>query len=48
MLNIKRNEVTLTTTETWTLSGDGKTLTVQRTSESPRGTQTSTLVFNKQ
>src|SRR5205085_2901862 len=42
------NDVTLTTTETWELSGDGKTLTVQRTSESPRGTQSSTLVFNKQ
>jgi hypothetical protein len=46
--NFQGNDVTLTTTETWTLSGDGKTLTIERTSESPRGTQTSTLVFNKQ
>ena len=42
------NDVTITTTEDWTLSADGKTLTIKRTSESPRGTQNSTLVFNKQ
>jgi hypothetical protein len=29
------------------LSADGKVLTVNRHSESPRGTQDSTLVFNK-
>src|SRR5205085_394009 len=46
--NIQGNDVTATTTEDWTLSADGKTLTVKRTSESPRGTQNSTLVFNKQ
>src|SRR5438067_12806134 len=46
--NFQGNDVTFTNTEVWDLSGDGKTLTVQRTSESPRGTQTSTLVFNKQ
>lgn len=46
--NFQGNDVTATTTEVWTLSGDGKTLTVKRTSESPRGTQSSTLVFNKQ
>jgi hypothetical protein len=46
--NFQGNDVTSTTTEVWTLSGDGKTLTIQRTSESPRGTQSSTLVFNKQ
>jgi len=46
--NFQGNDVTSTTTEVWDLSGDGKTLTVQRTSESPRGTQSSTLVFNKQ
>src|SRR5689334_7531419 len=40
-------EVTSTTTEKLQLSGDGKTLTVNRHSESPRGTQDSTLVFNK-
>ena len=42
------NDVTITTTEDWALSADGKTLTIKRTSESPRGTQTSTLVFTKQ
>jgi len=47
-LNFQGNDVTVTTTELWSLSGDGKTLTIQRTSESPRGTQTATLVFNKQ
>ena len=40
-------EVTLTTTEKLQVSGDGKTLTVTRHSESPRGPQDSTLVFNK-
>ena len=45
--NAGGNDVTATTTEEWTLSADGKTLTVKRTSESPRGTQSSTLVFNK-
>ena len=40
-------EVTSTTTEKLQLSGDGKTLTVTRHSESPRGPQDSTLVFNK-
>ena len=47
-LNFQGNDVTLTSTEDWTLSADGKTLTVKRTTESPRGTQSSTLVFNKQ
>ena len=46
--NFQGNDVTSTSTEVWDLSGDGKTLTIQRTSESPRGTQSSTLVFNKQ
>jgi hypothetical protein len=46
--NFQGNEVTITTTEDWTLSADGKTLTIKRTTESPRGTQNSTLVFNKQ
>src|ERR1051326_9151605 len=40
-------EVTLTTSEKLQLSGDGKSLTVTRHSESPRGPQDSTLVFNK-
>ena len=46
--NFQGNDVTSTNTEVWSLSGDGKTLTIQRTNESPRGTQSSTLVFNKQ
>jgi hypothetical protein len=41
------NEVTTTSTDKLTLSGDGKVLTVTRHSESPRGPQDSTLVFNK-
>ncbi|HSL53883.1 MAG TPA: hypothetical protein VK868_05785 [Pyrinomonadaceae bacterium] len=40
-------EATSTTNEKLTLSADGKSLTVVRHSESPRGTQDSTLVFNK-
>ena len=41
------NEITTTNTDKLSLSGDGKTLTVARHSESPRGAQDSTLVFNK-
>jgi hypothetical protein len=41
------NEFSFTTTEKLTLSADGKMLTVVRHSESPRGAQDSTLVFNK-
>ena len=37
-----------TTTDKMSLSADGKVLTVVRHSESPRGTQDLTLVFNKQ
>jgi hypothetical protein len=40
-------EVTTNSTDKLTLSGDGKSLTVVRHSESPRGAQDSTLVFNK-
>ena len=40
-------EVTATTKEVWTLSPDGKTLTVVREQTSPRGTSSSTLVFAK-
>lgn len=40
-------EIVSTTTEKLVLSGDGKMLTVTRHSESPRGAQDSTLVFNK-
>ena len=41
-------EVTSTSTEKLQLSSDGKSLTVTRHSESPRGPQDSTLAFNKQ
>jgi hypothetical protein len=46
--NFQGNEVTITSTDKFELSDDGKVLTVNRHSESPRGTQDSTLVFNKQ
>lgn len=39
--------MTTTTKETWSLSEDGKTLTVKRETETPRGTQSSELVFTK-
>ncbi len=41
-------EVTNSTTQKLSLSGDGKVLTVAQHSEGARGTQDSTLVFNKQ
>ena len=41
------NEMTITSSDKLSLSGDGKVLTVTRHSESPRGPQDSTLVFNK-
>ncbi len=41
-------EFKLTTTEKLSVSDDGKVLSVQRHSESPRGPQDATLVFNKQ
>ena len=40
-------EVTATTKDVWTLSADGKTLTVVREQTSPRGVSTSTMVFAK-
>jgi len=40
-------EVTSTSTDKLTLSADGKSLTVVRHAETPRGPQDSTLVFNK-
>jgi len=40
-------EITITTKETWSLSDDGKTLTVKRDMESPRGTNSSEMVFTK-
>lgn len=35
-------------TETWLLSPDGKTLTIKRDMETPRGTNSSEMVFTKQ
>ena len=46
--NFNGNDFKATTVDKMSLSGDGKTLTVVRHSESPRGTTDSTLVFNKQ
>jgi len=43
----QEGEVTSTSTDKLQLSADGKTLTVNRHSEGPRGNQDSTLVFNK-
>lgn len=40
-------EISITTKETWALSDDGKTLTVKRDTESPRGTNSSEMVFTK-
>jgi hypothetical protein len=37
-----------TSKERWELSADGKTLTINRTGETPRGEMKSTLAFNKQ
>lgn len=46
--NSEGTEYKFTTTEKMSLSADGKVLTVERHSESPRGPQDSTLVLNKQ
>lgn len=40
-------EVSITSKDDWSLSADGKTLTVKRESTSPRGTNSSELVFVK-
>jgi hypothetical protein len=40
-------EITVTAKDAWSLSSDGKTLTVEREMTSPRGTSTSTMVFSK-
>ena len=45
--NTPNGEVSMTTKEVWTLSEDGKTLTVKRDTESPRGTNSSEMVFTK-
>jgi hypothetical protein len=45
--NTPNGEVSMTAKEAWTLSEDGKTLTVKRDTESPRGTNSSEMVFTK-
>lgn len=45
--NTQRGEISTTVKEIWTLSADGKTLTVKRETESPRGTNSSEMVFAK-
>ena len=40
-------EISMTTKETWRLSADGKTLTIDRENTTPRGQQTDKLVFVK-
>lgn len=46
--NTQMGEMTMTTQEVWSLSADGKTLTVEREQQTPRGTNSSTHVFAKQ
>lgn len=46
-LSTQMGEFSITTKETWTLSEDGKTLTVKRDMETPRGTNSSEMVFTK-
>jgi hypothetical protein len=46
--NFNGNDVKFSSVDKLSLSADGKTLTVVRHSEGPRGTQDSALVFNKQ
>lgn len=46
-ISTPNGEITITTKETWSLSSDGATLTIERESTSPRGTNTSTMVFTK-
>lgn len=45
--NTQMGEISTTTKESWTLSEDGKTLTVKRDMETPRGTNSSEMVFTK-
>jgi hypothetical protein len=45
--NTPNGEATMTTKEVWSLSDDGKTLTVKRDMETPRGTNSSEMVFTK-
>ncbi|HWP45031.1 MAG TPA: hypothetical protein VNO14_17445 [Blastocatellia bacterium] len=47
-LSVQGNEFTITTKEHWELAEGGKVLKVHQMSETPRGSQESKLVFNKQ
>lgn len=47
-MNTQMGEITITTTETWEPGADGKTLTVIRSTESPRGTMSAKYVYTKQ
>ena len=45
--NGPNGEISVTTEETWELADEGKTLKVTRTSNSPRGTQTTEMYFTR-
>jgi hypothetical protein len=47
-VNMQGNDVTITTKEHWELAEGGKVLKVHRTSETPRGSQESKMVFTRQ
>lgn len=47
-LDTPMGSVTVRTTETWTLSGDGKILTVSSSTETPRGARNQKMVFTRQ
>lgn len=46
-LKPQMGEMTIITNETWSLSEDGKTLTVKRETQTPRGSNSSEMVFAK-
>jgi len=46
-LNFQGSDVTIKSTQIWELADGGKTLKVQNTTESPRGTMEASMVFNK-
>jgi hypothetical protein len=46
-MNSPAGAITLTTVENWTLSDEGRTLTIKREMDTPRGKMSSTLVFNR-
>lgn len=47
-LKTRRGEGSMEKKEVWSLSSDGKTLTIDITSKTPKGEQTAKAVFNKQ